>query len=116
MNTNNWLKEFPGAVTVCDPEGIVLEMNDRAAETFASDGGYALVGTNLLGCHPEVARKKLLLLLESHQTNVYTIQKNGKKKMIYQSPLFHEGKFSGFVELALEVPLETPHFNRDKVG
>jgi hypothetical protein len=43
----NWLKEFSAAVTVCDPDGIVLEMNDKAAKTFESDGGYGLVGANL---------------------------------------------------------------------
>ena len=28
---NAWIKEFPAAVTVCDPDGIILEMNDKAA-------------------------------------------------------------------------------------
>jgi hypothetical protein len=34
-----WTKGLPGDVTVCDAEGVVLEMNDRAAETFSKTGG-----------------------------------------------------------------------------
>ena len=56
MLESAWVKEFDGAVTVCDREGVILEMNDRAAEVFAGDGGRALVGTNALDCHPERAR------------------------------------------------------------
>jgi hypothetical protein len=41
---DDWMKEFPAAITVCDGNGIVLDMNDRAIETFESDGGRALIG------------------------------------------------------------------------
>ena len=41
MEQHAWIKEFPAAVTVSDQDGIILEMNDRAAKTFAKDGGYA---------------------------------------------------------------------------
>ena len=34
MNKENaWIKEFPAAATVCDPDGIILEMNDKAAKS-----------------------------------------------------------------------------------
>ena len=58
MSEHDWIKEFPAAVTVCDAEGIILEMNDKAAKTFESDGGYALIGKNMLDCHPALARTK----------------------------------------------------------
>ena len=32
MNEHDWVKEFPAAVTVCDPQGIILAMNDKAAK------------------------------------------------------------------------------------
>ena len=48
MNDHEWIKEFPAAVTVCDEDGIILEMNDKAAKTFEKDGGYKLVGSNML--------------------------------------------------------------------
>ena len=113
MNEHEWIKEFPAAITVCDAEGVILEMNDKAAKTFAADGGRKLIGSNMLDCHPEPARAKTERLLASHAKNVYTIEKNGVKKMIYQSPWYKNGEYAGFVELSLEIPFEEmPHFVR----
>ncbi len=112
MSDHEWIKEFPGSVTVCDAAGIVLEMNDRAARGFEKDGGYALIGKCLLDCHPEQARAKLEALLATHEQNIYTIEKNGVKKLIYQSPWFKNGQYAGFVEVSLEIPFEMPHFVR----
>lgn len=108
----NWLKEFPAAITVCDPDGVILEMNDKAAQTFESDGGYALLGKNMLDCHPGLARQKTERLLAARQKNVYTIEKRGLKKLIFQSPWYQNGAYAGFVELSLEIPFEMPHFLR----
>ena len=112
MSDHAWVREFPGAITVCDREGVILEMNERSVTTFESDGGRALVGRNVLDCHPEPARSRLVALLESGQTNAYTIEKNGVKKLIYQAPWFENGKQAGLVELSLEIPFELPHFVR----
>ena len=108
-----WMKEFPAAITVSDPDGIILEMNDKSARTFAADGGRALIGKNMFDCHPEPARGKLERLMDKRQANVYTIEKNGVKKLIYQSPWYVNGEYAGFVELSLEIPFEIPHFVRD---
>jgi len=113
MAIDRWVREFPGAVTVCDTDGRIIEMNDKAAEAFEKDGGRGLVGANALDCHPEPARSKLKDMLESGRTNVYTIQKQGKKKFIYQSPWYEEGRYAGFVEISVEIPWDMPHFNRD---
>jgi transcriptional regulator with PAS, ATPase and Fis domain len=112
MERHAWIQEFSGAVTVCDSDGIILAMNAKAIENFASSGGARLIGTNLLDCHPEPARTKLKELLASRRANVYTIEKNGIKKLIYQSPWYVDGNYSGLVELALEIPAELPHFVR----
>ena len=108
-----WVKELPGAVTVCDAQGMIIEMNDRAEKGFAEDGGRALIGKNVLDCHPEPARSELASLMEKRQRNVYTIEKNGAKKLIYQSPWYINGEYAGFIELSLEVPFDMPHFVRD---
>ncbi len=112
MDKPDWIKEFPGAITVCDATGAILEMNERAAGVFAGDGGAELIGRNVLDCHPEPARSKLKGMLESGKNNVYTINKNGRKKLIFQSPWYLNGEYAGFVELSLEIPEEMPHFNR----
>jgi transcriptional regulator with PAS, ATPase and Fis domain len=107
-----WIKEFPGAITVCNTEGIIIEMNDKAIKTFEDDGGENLIGTNLLDCHPEPSRSEVKKLLKSQQKNVYTIEKNSIKKLIYQTPWFKDGKYAGLVEFSLEIPNEMPHFIR----
>jgi len=107
-----WIKDFTGAITVCDTEGIIIEMNDKAIKTFEDDGGANLIGTNLLDCHPEPSRFKVKELLKSQQKNVYTIEKNSIKKLIYQATWFKDGQCAGLVEFSLEIPNEMPHFIR----
>jgi transcriptional regulator with PAS, ATPase and Fis domain len=109
---NEWVKEFKAAITVCDTDGIVVEMNDRSLEVYEKDGGKKLIGTNLLDCHPEPSRTKLLKMLKEGVTNSYTIEKDGRKKMIYQSPYFVDFDYSGFIEISFEIPFKMPHFIR----
>lgn len=109
---DDWARAFPGAITVCDLQGVVLYMNEAAGRTFARWGGPALVGKSLLDCHPQPARAKLLDLLRTGGTNAYTIEKGGVKKLIYQAPWFRDGACMGLVELSLVIPAELPHFIR----
>jgi transcriptional regulator with PAS, ATPase and Fis domain len=108
----DWVQEFPGAITVCDRQGIIIMMNAHACETFRSDGGAALIGKNVLDCHPAPAREKLQELLASGKGNAYTIEKKGVRKLIYQSPWFKDGEYAGLVELSLEIPENMPNFVR----
>jgi len=108
----NGLSWIPGSMVVCDLGGIVLEMNQRAAETYQRYGGMELVGKSLIDCHPEPARSKLLKLLEAGECNIYTIERNGNKKLIYQTPWYQNGLRRGMIELALEIPFDMPHFVR----
>ena len=112
MTNHTWIEEFPGSITVCDREGIVLEMNAKSAETFKKEGGKDLIGSNLLDCHPEAARAKLEKMMETRQANVYTIEKKGVKKLVYQTPWYQDGQYKGFVELIVEIPFQMPHFVR----
>ena len=110
---HGWVREFAGSITVCDPDGIILEMNDKAAQTFAEEGGKGLIGKNLLDCHPEPARTKTRELLDTRRTNVYTIEKRGQKKLVYQAPWYQDGRYGGFIEVVLEIPTHVPHFVRE---
>jgi transcriptional regulator with PAS, ATPase and Fis domain len=109
---HNWIKEVSVAVTVCDAEGVITEMNDKSITTFQADGGAALIGQNLLDCHPEPSRTQVEGLLRDRITNAYTIEKAGKKKLIYQTPWYENGEFRGLVEMSLEIPFEMDHFVR----
>jgi hypothetical protein len=110
--TRTWIDELPVAVTVTAADGTILEMNARSREAFAADGGGALVGTSVFGCHPEPARAKTVALYERQRANHYTIRKNGQKKIIHQLPWFDDGVFAGFVEISIPIPDELPHFDR----
>jgi transcriptional regulator with PAS, ATPase and Fis domain len=112
MAHGSWLEEFPGAITVCDARGIILEMNARAAQVFQDQGGKTLIGRNLLDCHPEPSRTKTQRLLATGERNVYTIEKGGVRKLVYQAPWYANGVFAGLVELSLELPETLPHFVR----
>jgi transcriptional regulator with PAS, ATPase and Fis domain len=108
----DWLKEINAAVTICDNNGIIVYMNEKSGQAFKNDGGKNLMGSNLFGCHPEPALTKLKEMLADGSTNVYTIEKNGKKKIIYQTPWVNENVIEGMVELSFNIPDEMPHFIR----
>ena len=55
-------------------------------------------------------------LLDDAATNVYTISKKGKKKLIYQTPWYEaeNGKRepAGLVEFSIILPENMPHYDR----
>jgi len=108
----DWLKEINAAVTICDNQGIIVYMNEKSEQVFENDGGKNLLGGNLFGCHPEPALTKLKEMLADGSTNVYTIEKEGKKKIIYQTPWFDENTLGGLIEISFNIPDEMPHFIR----
>jgi len=112
VNVLEWLEELPCAVTVCDRDYTILYLNARSAEVNASDGGKALIGRNMLDCHPPEARKKLENVMASGRPNIYTIEKKGVHKMIYQAHWRKKGRVAGLVEVTFELPAEIPHFVR----
>ncbi len=114
MRNETWFKYFPGAITVTDENAIIVDMNDASAEMYEEDGGFALIGQSVIFCHPKSVQEKVRQIFENQKPNVYSIQKHGKKKLIYQTPYFKDGNFAGVVELSLPLPEEVPHFDRDK--
>jgi len=109
---SEWFDELPCSVAVCDNEYTILYLNDRSAEVNAADGGKSLVGRNMMECHPPEAQVKLRKVMASGRPNVYTIEKKGVRKMIYQSHWKEGGRVRGLVEVTFELPAEIPHFVR----
>lgn len=107
----DYFREAPFAVTVCNQDAIILNMNEKSVKTFVKDG-KSIIGNSLFDCHPERAAQMLRGMLASHNTNAYTIEKNGIKKLIYQTPWFKNGEFAGYIELSMEIPFEMKHFVR----
>ena len=108
-----WVDGVQVAITVTAADGTITEMNPRSVETFAADGGAALVGRSVFDCHPEPARTKTLELYADRQPSSYTVRKGGQKKIIHQLPWFEDGRFAGFVEISIPIPDDLPHFDRD---
>lgn len=109
---HEWIKEFDVAITVCNKDGIITEMNDKSIRTFAADGGAELIGKSIYDVHPEHCNVMIRKLYETGESNSYTIEKAGKRKLIYQQAWRKDGVVAGLVELSLELPLETPHHVR----
>jgi transcriptional regulator with PAS, ATPase and Fis domain len=108
----NFIKECDFGLTICDKEGIITYMNDKAKNIFKNYGDN-LIGQSLFDCHPEPAKSKLKDMILKEKKNVYSIEKNGVKKLIYQMPFYEDKVYAGFYELSLEIPLEMKHFKRD---
>lgn len=99
------------AITVCDKEGKIIDMNHRSADV--NSHGEKIIGNNLFNCHPERAALILRDLLNNEKRNAYTIEKNGIHKLIYQTPWYdNDGQYAGLVELSLEIPAQMPHYVR----
>jgi PAS domain-containing protein len=113
MNHGDWDWELPAEVIICDPDGLILEMNKAAEKLFAADGGSALLGANVLDCHPDPSFGKLEQMLEKQIPNAYFNTENGEKRFFFQSPWYQDGRFAGFVEISFEVPEIIPHFIRE---
>ena len=90
MTTENpfpWADGMNCAVTVCATEGVILYMNEKARATYSrltAEGG----------------------------SNAYTIEKQGVRKMIYQTAWRTGDKVGGLVEISMEIPAEMPHYIR----
>lgn len=113
MSNSDWIEEFPGAITVTDIEGNIIFLNRQATVVFEQQGGLSLLGQNIMSCHRPESREKIKQILETGKPNVYTIEKQGRKKIIYQTAWTSGGEIRGLVELSLEIPGEMPHFIRD---
>lgn len=110
---NNWVDGLGVTITVCDKNGKIIYMNDRSTRQFAKYGGRQLIDKSLYDCHPEEACRKIRDIMAKPETNIYTTEKKGIRKMIVQSPWYENDEFGGLVELSFELPAEIPHFVRD---
>jgi len=111
-NRLEWFEELPCSVMVCDRKYKILYMNDKAVKDHAEDGGRALVGTDLMECHPPDAQVKLREVLASGRPNVYTTEEKRKKKLVYQCQWKKGGRVRGVVQLVMELPRDMPHHVR----
>ena len=68
-----WANEMNCAVTVCDTEGVILYMNEKACRTFAKHGN--LIGKNLFDCHNPHRRTRYVNCLKREVSMLIPLRK-----------------------------------------
>jgi len=113
MDFNNlkFFNEIDCAITICDENFIIMYMNDKAKKTFEKYGNC--IGKSLLNCHNENSVNLIKKMITNGEKNIYTISKDGIKKLIYQTPWYNNGKIAGLIEFSFEIPDNIQHFNRN---
>ena len=97
------------AVTICAKDGTILDMNQKSRKTFLKPESEEIIGHNVLDCHPEPARSLLDDMLKNPRTNIYTVEKEGLKKLIFQTPWYDGDDYAGFMELSIVLPENIPN-------
>lgn len=109
----DWAFGMNCAVTVVDAGCNIIYMNERSRQTFAGRGGADLIGHNIMDYHNDNSKAIIRRLLADGGTNCYTIEKQGQRKMIYQTAWRDEtGAVAGLVEISMVIPEEMPHYIR----
>lgn len=112
MDTDTFFIEVDTAITVCDKDGIIIFMNEKAIKTFEKYGGKELIGKNIFDYHNPNSCEIIDRLLHEDKSNTYTITKAGRKKLIHQTPWHEEGKTMGLIEFSIELPTDMPDHQR----
>lgn len=100
----DFFAEVAVSMTVCDLEGKVVYQNSRAVAALGEARGH-----NLQECHKAASWAKIQEMLKKGTTNAYTIEKQGVRKLIYQTPWYENGAVAGLVEYSIVLPSEMPH-------
>ena len=110
MSQLDYLKGLNIAITISAKDGEILYQNDSNIEV----NGDAR-GRDLMGCHNARSQQIIRHLLDDAATNVYTISKKGKKKLIYQTPWYEDDEkkvVGGLIEFSIILPEDMPHYDR----
>lgn len=98
---SNWVEAYHGAITICDENFMIVYMNERSEQEFAKYGGGKLIGQNLLKCHNEKSNVLIRKILKDGVSHSYTRKtKDGRTKVIQQSPWIENQTIRGVVEIS----------------
>ena len=107
--TFDYLENVAFAACVCDKDGVVLYQNARS---IRRDGD--VVGKNLYDCHGPKSREMIRHMIETGESNTYSIIRHGQRRLLHQTPWYEQagGAVSGLIELSIDIPDEYPTFDR----
>lgn len=101
----DWAKGLNCGIIVCNKQGVVVYMNDAATAFKQAD----LTGINIFDCHNPTSVEIINRMLETGGDNMYTVEKNGVKKLIYQSAWTENGEVAGLCEIMAVFEGTLPH-------
>jgi len=101
---NEFLYEADFVVSVCDRNGTIIYMNQKAEKIFEEDGGRDLIGSDILDCHPEPSKSQLKEMMTTHETQTIFKGNGPDRRMIHQTPIYKNGEFDGYIELIIPIP------------
>ena len=91
-------------VVLCSLDHIIVYMNPAAAERYAASGGYALVGSSIMGCHSEKANEMIFKVVDwfaksAEHNKVFTFYNEKENKDVYMIALRDDdGRLIGYYE------------------
>jgi PAS domain-containing protein len=106
----------PDPIVICDLEHRIIYMNPTAVSQFANRGGAALLGKNLLDCHPpravEMINKTLEWFGQSRENNIVHSSYNpAKQRDTYMIAMRSEdGSLIGYYEKHVYRTTDTTEF------
>jgi len=112
MTNIDWVKEFPGGIVISDAQGIIVDMNDVDEQAFADLGGRKLIGTHLIDCHNDYSNHIIQEMIDMKRNNIYTVEKQGEKELVVQTPWYKNGEYAGLIEITLPLSGDIPHIKR----
>ena len=100
-----WDWSFPAEIIICDPQGMIVQMNRTAVENYAAD----LTGQNVFDHHEEPACSQLRGVVAGREPVLYTTEKAGLKKLVTIAPWYRNDHYAGFSLLVLDLPPHIPN-------
>lgn len=98
------LESDKAPIVLCSLKHEIIYMNASAAKRYEKEGGFGLIGSSLLDCHPpwanELILKTLAWFAESHEHNViHTFFNEKENKDVYMFALRDDaGNLIGYYE------------------
>lgn len=104
-----YFNEIDAAITICDNDFKIVYMNNKSKEVFKN----SKIGDTILDCHNSKSIEIMNNIKVTKKPNIYSIEKKGIKKIIYQTPWIVNNQVKGLIEFSLIVPKNMPHYKRD---
>ncbi|MBQ6268875.1 MAG: PAS domain-containing protein [Bacteroidetes bacterium] len=106
---NSFFNEIDAAITICDLNFKIVYMNNKSKNTFQNKK----IGDDILACHNPHSIEIMNNIISTKKANVYSIDKNGIKKIIYQTPWLENNEVKGLIEFSFVVPVDMPNYKRN---